>query len=159
MWGTPGCAAAASFTHFVVTLRDPVARAVSAFTFVSRPDFSAGAKSLMRFAGGEAMYAQLYDACFPHPGGPSAFAEALDEPGACGDVARRCVHEPECSHLSAGAAFYMKDSGVLKVCRHIRARSPALPSEQVTDTERRASTGDAPRGHAHLRGPHRAPGG
>ena len=102
-WGTPGCAAAASFTHFVVMLRDPVARTVSAFNFVSRPDFLADARLMMQFAGGEAMYAKLYDACFPHPGGPNAFAEALDEQGACGDVARRCACTSRHARISARA--------------------------------------------------------
>ena len=162
-FATPGCVATSeSFTHFIVMLRDPVARAVSAFNWMSR-DNELGIS--------EAVRAKLFDECFATvPGAASAFAESLEAEGECGDIARRCVHEPpttsECGHLSAGASFYLKDSALLKV-RPVSAHASLGPltSVRVTDGQplnrervraHGTPTGTAARGRAHLCGPHRA---
>ena len=58
--------------------------------------------------------------CFPSsPGGAAAFAESLGEASACGALSRACVHEPStgCGHIGLGAAYYLRDTGLLDVLR------------------------------------------
>jgi hypothetical protein len=88
---------------FVVAVRDPISRAISAFNW--RHPFGGGPVG----DGLSAEEMELY-ACFPElPGGVNHFAESLDDNSTCGEAARRCLHSPSarCNHLSWSFQFYL----------------------------------------------------
>ena len=103
-------ACAQSFNHFVFTSRDPVARAISAFNWHSQEML--GPVSI--YPG--PLWSTLYEECFPTA---NTYAEAMGEEGKCGDLARKCTHEPPelsgCGHISGGPSSYTLDTGVLEV--------------------------------------------
>lgn len=106
----PQEAVSCKHTLYVIVTRDPVDRTVSAYNFntqlVGTPLIDDG-NVLVKL-----------QACFPHPGAPQAFAEALDADTECGALARAFLHEPSVigkSHIGKGHAYYLRDTGLLEV--------------------------------------------
>ena len=84
-------------------------------------------------AGPKPLMAHMYYDCFSAlPGGVSQWAEALDAGGACGDLARRNLHEStESVHVNNGFDLFVRESGLLD---KVRAEIVTPP------TDRRAKT-------------------
>lgn len=141
----------------IIALRDPVSRAISAFNWRHPAHGSAldhtgkdGVKfrasvvrakaALARAGHGTALVteAMLY-ACFDHA---NDFANALDEPTACGYVARRALASPRAAgnvgsnskgaeitgHLPRGFAYYLADVLHLLTATGAYPRLPLPPS-------------------------------
>ena len=105
---------------FIVATRDPIARFISAFNFYfAEPPYNVSVaawtgpnalgKAALPIEGWNAtrnpgMLQQAVYSCFSQlPGGVNAFAEALERPGTCGDLARRLSHEEVCDTRPARA--------------------------------------------------------
>ena len=135
-------AGACGHTHYIVTLRDPVARIVSAFNFqrLGLPlDYNASehdhpnmlngvcfpdvrrAPSRLRTGPDHCVPDGRFRRVWQFPGGPAAYAEALGQDTECGALARYCLHEPDagkaCGHLSMGTTHYLHDTGLMDVLR------------------------------------------
>lgn len=126
--GTSGLAA--DFDIYILPTRDPLSRVISAFnwhhvdgggvwnvvpadnaTYDSATVAAILAEPLSSPPGSSHAYDfwAALSACFPQlPGGVNAFAEALESPSRCGQLARRSLLEPTCGgqHLSQGFAYY-----------------------------------------------------
>jgi len=119
------------FTHYVISLRDPINRTISSFNFGDD-----GEKTVSPLS--EAMY----NTCFPTmPGGGamSAFAEALGDDSVCGTIARACLFDPafDCggSHISRGYAYGLRDTGLLDVLRQDTTRRVWLVRQESFDED------------------------
>lgn len=102
------------FTHYIVPMREPINRTISAFNF-GAGSYDVGAQHETK----QPAFYKLYETCFPKAiGAMSAFAEALGADSDCGNVARACLYEPAMgcsSHLARGMSYIFRDTGLLDV--------------------------------------------
>merc|ERR1719387_1045976 len=111
------------FDLFIVTVRDPVQRVISAFNW----NHKIGGREP------DAVYEDsMYD-CYPElPGAVNHFAEDLDSPGPCGAKSRECVHSvpANCAHLSRDHSWYLETG--------IDRYSPGLTEELKQSPQKKA---------------------
>ena len=139
-------ALACEHTHYIVTMRDPINRTVSAFNYET---YIAGLAPGPNYNFRTLTMKKMYEQCFPGvttggpakmggktTGGANAFAEAMGEDSECGSLARACIYEPQsadCGHTGRGMAHYVKDTGLLEVLRRDDKHTYAIRTETFND--------------------------
>ena len=139
-------ALACEHTHYIVTMREPLNRTVSAFNYET---YIAGLSPGPDFNFRTLTMKKMYERCFPGvttggsakttgttTGGANAFAEAMGEDTECGALARACIYEPQsadCGHTGRGMAHYVKDTGLLEVLRRDDKHTYAIRTETFDD--------------------------